>query len=62
MAAPPMMVSGKTYLLKMLSRTLSSFLKPGICKPEFIMLRATLEASMPAVLTQKIENTIDNAT
>ena len=49
MVRPPIMVSGHIYLFKSLSKTLSSFLNPGICNPEDIIFFAWLLASIPAV-------------
>src|SRR3989344_6163507 len=55
-ANPPMTVNGIIYLLSICSKTLSSLLNPGICKPDAMIWFACDLASIPEVCTQNIEN------
>ena len=55
-AAPPIIVKGPTYLFRIDSNTLSSFLNPGILIPLDIIFPAWLLASIPDVVTQKYAN------
>jgi len=55
MARPPIIVKGITYLESIDSKILLSFLNPGICNPDFKILSACAEASIPDVFTQNTE-------
>src|SRR3989344_6699840 len=55
-AKPPIIVKGIIYLFKIASKTLGSFLKPGICNPEARIFFAWEDSSIPDVLTQNTAN------